>query len=280
MLRQRLCNVERQVGTLYGSDAISAARPSTSACCVFRGDKVGATPSDTAWPRSTEAIRPSARSHNSIRASSSAARAISSTDASMCRSAKLLRNASIFAAASVARHGATATTPDRCWPRRACVACRAARRRAQPTCRTAQSVSRHQPALWIEHRRHDARQLVDNRWRKHRVGECGRSKRASAAAPCCQCRAARSMRCARTTTRRASRASAPASPPGQARACALALPIAGACTESSSHSTVRVNAVRDEAQRRSCSDLDADDPSLKPRAHSGNSNDLRVVLVV
>jgi hypothetical protein len=33
------------------------------------------------------------------------------------------------------REHSTATTPDRCWPRQAC---RAARRRAQPTCRTAQ----------------------------------------------------------------------------------------------------------------------------------------------
>ena len=228
---------------------------------VFRGYKVSATPSDSAWPRSTEAIRPWPIAHLDARIEQCRAcslehgcvdvpqrKAVAKREHfCSCIGSATRRNChdagSVLATTSVRSVPSSASTCAANMPH--CTKCVALSPRSldrAPSARCA--AARRQPLARASRRRVRCQQ---------------RHGRASAAAPCCQCRAARSLRCARTTTRRASRACAPASPPGQARACALVLPIVGACTESSSHSAVRVNAVRDEAQRRSCSDLDADD---------------------
>ena len=226
-----------------------------------------------------------------MRASSSAARAISSTDASMRRSAKRLRNASSCSIGSATRRDCHDAGHDE----------RAQRAEQRVDVRSRHAVlhkqrggvSRHQRALWVvvalpfEHRRHDARQLVDKRRREHRVGErddeqqlerlrlragaldnaphelaalprrgvtatrrpvetrtCEKRSSAWLSMPRCKIAAMRAHHDAPRQPSMCTSVDARSS----ARACALALPTAGACTESPSHS--RCSASASHATRR------------------------------
>jgi hypothetical protein len=173
------------------------------------------------------------------------------------------------------------------WSRRACAACRAARRRAQPTyCTSSAAVCRAISARSgslsrFEHHRHDARQLVDKRRREHRVGErddeqqlerlrlrggaldnaphefaalprrgvtatrrpvetrtCEKRSSAWLSMPRCKIAAMRAHHDAPRQPSMCTSVNARSS----ARACALALPTAGACTESPSHSSCSASA--------------------------------------
>jgi hypothetical protein len=146
-------------------------------------------------------------------------------------------------------------------------------------------VSRYHRALWIEHRRHDARQLVDNRWREHRVGECVASNVTDAQV---QQRLAVNAALQDRCDARAPRRAAPAEHVHQRRRQVKLAPAHSCCRSSarapSRQATQRCVSTRFATKRSAAAAAiltpTMSSPSLKPRAHSGNSNDLLVVLVV
>jgi hypothetical protein len=226
VLRQRLRNVEqpgRHVVRLRRAHRRAAERRLSSAPVRRNSARSCATPSDSAWPRSTEAIRPLAPSRTSMRASSSAARAISSTDASMRRSAKRLRNASSCSIGSARRNCHDAGHDER----------------AQRAEQRVDVRSRHAVL-------HKQRRCVAPSARA--LGRC----RAALGAPSARCAAARRQTPARASRRRARRRAAARAPPTarrRARQC-TARARRPAATQRHGDEAARRNAHLREAQQR------------------------------
>jgi hypothetical protein len=282
-----------QVGTLYGSDEHTGVLPSG----VFRARLCDEIRREAARRRATAPGRAAPRRSGlrRFRAPRCARRAVpraqSRAPTRRCAAAQSGCETRA-AAASAARRGATATTlvttSVRSVPSSASTCAS-----DMPYCTSSAAVCRAISARWVvvalpfEHRRHDARQLVDKRRREHRVGErddeqqlkrlrlrggaldnaphelaalprrgvtatrrpvetrtCEKRSSAWLSMPRCKIAAMRAHHDAPRQPSMCTSVDARSS----ARACALALPTAGACTESPSHS--RCSASASHATRR------------------------------